>query len=131
MQARAVHYATPQQGAFSARSPSVRYVQVNLGPGTQGPSVRLLQSELDVLHYAVPLSGSFDEGTGRALIAYRKMTGLHAFPTRAGGSSSCSSDGAGSFHVRYRRDGRHVEADLTNRCSRRSNRAAACGRSTR
>ena len=29
----------------------------NLGPGAQGQSVRLLQSELDVLHYAVPLSG--------------------------------------------------------------------------
>ncbi len=38
--------------------------------------MRLLQSELNVLHYAVPLSGVFDEGTGRALIAYRKMTGL-------------------------------------------------------
>ena len=38
--------------------------------------MRLLQSELNALHFVVPLSGVFDEATGRALIAYRKMTGL-------------------------------------------------------
>jgi len=113
VQARAVHYATPQQGEFSGRSPSVRYVQVNLGPGTQGPSVRLLQSELDVLHYAVPLSGSFDEGTGRALIAYRKMTGLQRIPYAGKQVFERLAHGAGKFHVRYPSDGRHVEADLT------------------
>ncbi len=76
VQARAAHYATAQQGAFSGHSPAVRFVNTNLGPGARGQSVRLLQSELDVLHYAVPLSGVFDEGTGQALVAYRKMTGL-------------------------------------------------------
>ena len=74
VQARAAHYATAQQGAFSGHSPGVQYVTPNIGPGGRGPSVRLLQSELNVLHYAVPLSGVFDEGTGRALIAYRKVT---------------------------------------------------------
>jgi hypothetical protein len=113
VQAHAVHYATPQQLAFSGRSPSVRYVQVNLGPGTQGPSVRLLQSELDVLHYAVPLSGSFDEGTGRALVAYRKMTGLERIPYAGRQVFERLEHGAGAFHVRYPSDGRHVEGDLT------------------
>ncbi len=113
IQARAAHYTTPQQGAFSARSPSVQYVTPNLGPGGQGPSVRLLQSELDVLHYAVPLTGVFDEGTGRALIAYRKMTGLARVPYAGTQVWSRLARGAGSFHVRYPGDGRHVEADLT------------------
>lgn len=113
VQARAAHYATPQQGAFSGRSPNVRYVTPNLGPGGQGPSVRTLQSELDVLHYAVPLSGVFDEGTGRALIAYRKMTGLARVPYAGTQVWSRLARGAGSFHVRYPGDGRHVEADLT------------------
>ncbi len=111
--ARAVHYATPQQGEFSGRSPDVRYVQVNLGPGARGPSVRLLQSELDVLHYAVSLTGSFDEGTGRALIAYRKMTGLERIPYAGRQVFEKLARRAGGFHVRYPRDGRHVEADLT------------------
>jgi L,D-transpeptidase catalytic domain len=113
VQVRAVHYATAQQGAFSGRSPDVRFVQVNLGPGTSGESVRLLQSELDVLHYAVPLSGVFDEGTGRALTAYRKMTGLERIPYAGRRVFELLAHGAGQFHVRYPRDGRHVEADLT------------------
>jgi hypothetical protein len=113
VQASATHYATAQQAAFSGRSPSVRYVQVNLGPGSRGPSVRLLQSELDMLHYAVPLTGSFDEGTGRALIAYRKMTGLERIPSAGRQVFQLLAHGIGRFHVRYPGDGRHVEADLT------------------
>jgi L,D-transpeptidase catalytic domain len=113
LQARAVHYATPQQGAFSGRSPGVRYVTPDIGPGGRGPSVRLLQSELDVLHYAVPLSGVFDEGTGRALIAFRKVTGLARIPYAGAQVWSRLQHGGGVFHVRYPRDGRHVEGDLT------------------
>ncbi len=113
VQARAAHYASPQQGAFGARSQGVRFVNANLGLGASGQSVRLLQSELDVLHYAVPLTGVLDEGTGRALVAYRKMTGQERTPYVGRKVFELLERGAGSFHVRYRRDGRHVEADLT------------------
>jgi peptidoglycan hydrolase-like protein with peptidoglycan-binding domain len=113
VQARAAHYATAQQGAFSGHSPKVQFVNTNVGPGQSGESVRLLQSELDVLHYAVPLSGTFDEGTGRALIAYRKVTGLERVPAAGRKVFQLLERGAGSFHVRYQRDGRHVEGDLT------------------
>jgi L,D-transpeptidase catalytic domain len=113
VQARAAHYATPQQGAFSGRSPGVRYVTPNLGPGGRGPSVRFLQTELDVLHYAVPLTGVFDEGTGRALIAFRKLTGLARVPYAGAQVWSRLQHGGGAFRVRYPRDGRHVEADLS------------------
>ncbi len=113
VEARAAHSVTAQQAAFSGRSPGVRYVSANVGPGVRGQSVRLLQSELDVLHYAVPLSGIFDEGTGRALIAYRKMTGLERVPYAGRRVFEELQRGAGGFHVRYPRDGRHVEADLT------------------
>jgi peptidoglycan hydrolase-like protein with peptidoglycan-binding domain len=113
VQARVAHYATPQQAAFSGRSPVVRFVQANLGPGARGQSVRLLQSELNVLHYAVPLSGVFDEGTGRALVAYRKMTGMARVPYAGRRVFQLLGHGAGQFRVHYRGDGRHVEADLT------------------
>ncbi len=109
----AAHYATAQQAAFSGRSPGVRFVNPSIGPGAKGQSVRLLQSELDVLHYAVPLSGSFEEGTGRALVAYRKVTGLARIPVAGRQVFELLEHGAGSFHVRYPQDGRHVEADLT------------------
>ncbi len=113
VQARVAHYATAQQAEFTARSPRFRFVWPNLGPGSQGQSVRLLQSELNVLHYVVPLSGAFDEGTGRALVAYRKMTGLERVPYAGRQVFELLAHGAGGFHVRYRSDGRHVEADLT------------------
>ena len=113
VQARAAHYATPQQGAFTARSKSVGFVSADLGPGAQGPSVRLLQSELNALHYVVPLDGVFDEATGRAVVAYRKVTGLERVDTTDTRVFELLQRGAGSFHVRYSQDGRHVEADLT------------------
>jgi peptidoglycan hydrolase-like protein with peptidoglycan-binding domain len=113
LRARAAHDATAGQGAFAASAPAVRIVHPNLGPGARGLSVRLLQSELDALHYAVPLTGIFDEGTGQALIAYRKMTGLERVPYAGTRVFELLARRAGSFHVRYRRDGRHVEADLT------------------
>jgi peptidoglycan hydrolase-like protein with peptidoglycan-binding domain len=113
VQARAAHYLTPQQGAFGASSPGVRFVNANLGMGASGQSVRLLQSELDAMHYATPLTGVLDEGTGRALIAYRKMTGLERIPYAGKRVFELLARHAGAFHVRYRGDGRHVEANLT------------------
>jgi lipoprotein-anchoring transpeptidase ErfK/SrfK len=113
LRVRAAHYATAAQGAFAARSAGVRFVNPDLAPGVHGQSVRLLQSELDALHYAVPLSGVFDAGTERALIAYRKMTGLERVPEAGRQVFELLARGAGAFRVRYPGDGRHVEANLT------------------
>ena len=113
VQARAAHYATIKQRAFSARSPGVRFVDANVGFGANGQSVRLLQAELSALHYAVALNGVFEERTGWALIAYRKMTGLARVPSAGTQVFAELARGEGSFHVRYPSDGRHVEGDLT------------------
>jgi peptidoglycan hydrolase-like protein with peptidoglycan-binding domain len=112
-QVRVEHAATAQQDAFDAHSLSFRYVHANLGPGAHDQSVRLLQSELNELHYAVPLTGVFDEGTGLALVAYRKMTGLDRIPYADRQVFELLARHVGGFHVRYRGDGRHVEANLT------------------
>jgi len=113
VQVRAAHVGTAAQLAFTGSSPSVHFVHENLGLGSSGASVRVLQAELAELHFVVPQNGIFDEATGRALVAYRKMTGLER--TEYSGSEVFSrlSQGAGVFHVRYRGDGKHVEADLT------------------
>jgi len=110
---RAAHYATPQQAAFSAMAPAVSFVNTGVGPGASGFSVRVLQAELAAMHYAVPRNGSFDELTGDALIAYRKMTGMARVPAAGRTVFELLRRHAGRFHVRYPRDGRHVEGDLT------------------
>jgi len=61
----------------------------------------------------VPLSGTFDEGTGRALVAFRKMAGLERVEYAGTDVFDRIAHGGGSFHVHYPGDGRHVEADLT------------------
>jgi peptidoglycan hydrolase-like protein with peptidoglycan-binding domain len=113
LSARASHAGTSQQAAFGARSKEIRVVATSLGQGASGPAVRLLQSELNGLHYSVPISGVFDEATGRAVIAYRKMTGLARVPYTSRQVFQLLDRGAGKFHVRYPGDGKHVEADLT------------------
>jgi peptidoglycan hydrolase-like protein with peptidoglycan-binding domain len=113
LRVRATHAATAQQQAFAGRAPAVRFAEPDLGPGDRGQSVRLLQSELDALHYAVPLTGSFDEGTGQALVAYRKGTGLERVAYAGAKVFKLLARHEGRFHVRYPRDGRHVEANLT------------------
>jgi lipoprotein-anchoring transpeptidase ErfK/SrfK len=113
LRVRAAHDASAQQAAFSASAPELRYVDPDVGFGARGQSVRLLQSELYALHYAVPLSGVFDEATGQALVAFRKMTGLERVPAAGGRVFEQLARGAGAFRVRYPGDGRHVEADLT------------------
>jgi peptidoglycan hydrolase-like protein with peptidoglycan-binding domain len=113
VQVRAVHYATPQQAAFTGKSAQVTVASPDLSQGASGPSVRLLQSELNALHFVVPLNGVFDEATGRAVIAFRKMTGLARVPSTDLTVFKRLQEGGGVFHVRYPGDGRHVEADLT------------------
>jgi peptidoglycan hydrolase-like protein with peptidoglycan-binding domain len=113
VQVRAVHYATPEQAAFAGKSEQVHVASPDLSPGASGPSVRVLQSELNALHFVVPLNGVFDEATGRAVIAFRKTTGLARIPSTNLSMFKRLQEGGGVFHVRYPGDGRHVEGDLT------------------
>jgi hypothetical protein len=113
VQARAVHYATEALPLLTARTEPVQFIHTDLAEGLSGASVRLLQSELYELHYSVPVNGVFEEATGRAVIALRKLLGLERAPIADRGVFDRLAHGGGSFHVRYARDGRHVEADLT------------------
>jgi hypothetical protein len=113
VQVRAAHYADAAQALFTARTRSVRFVSTYLSEGAQGGSVWQLQAELAALHYDVPQNANFEEATARAVIAYRKVTGLERVPFANTRIFELLQQGAGAFHVRYRSDGRHVEADLS------------------
>jgi L,D-transpeptidase catalytic domain/Putative peptidoglycan binding domain len=108
----AAHAATPQLSAFTARAAGVRVISPDMREGARGPGVWLLQRKLSNLHYAVPVDGIYDEATGQAVIAYRKLTGLERVPSTNAQLLRLLRAGAGRFRVRYPGDGRHVEADL-------------------
>jgi hypothetical protein len=105
-------------GASRGKSPNalerhVTQMRGSLRVGAHGPAVRLLQDDLARLRYSVPVSGRFDEATGRAVLAFRKVAGLERVESANAGVFQRLRQGAGRFHVRYRRDGNHVEADLS------------------
>jgi hypothetical protein len=65
------------------------------------------------LRFEVPVSGRFDEATGRAVLALRKVIGLNRLESANAGVFQLLWRGAGRFHVRYPGDGNHIEADLS------------------
>jgi lipoprotein-anchoring transpeptidase ErfK/SrfK len=111
--ATAKHSASAQESSFSAKSAQVRVLGADMREGASGPGVGVLQQQLSALHYAVPINGVFDEATGRAVIAFRKLTRQARIPTTDAEVFHLLGEDAGQFHVRYRHDGRHVEADLS------------------
>lgn len=110
---RALHEATAAQGEIVAKAHRVRLIAPHLTTGARGEAVRLLQTELARLRYAVPVSGFFDDGTGRAVIAYRKVLGQARVALTDTHLFEALARGEGAFHVHYPGDGKHVEADLT------------------
>jgi hypothetical protein len=103
----------PSAKTLAALERRVVHMRGSLSVGAHGPAVRLLQDELARLRYEVPVSGYFDEATGRAVLAFRKVVGFDRVESANAGVFQRLQRGAGRFHVRYPRDGNHVEADLS------------------
>ena len=105
------HLATPQQGAFRARGRRFKAVVWRAGRGARGVRVLLLQRTLLGLGYATPISGRYDGGTSRAVLAFRKVNGLGRSGYASPGVFSRVLRRRGRFRLRYPRAGRHVEYD--------------------
>jgi peptidoglycan hydrolase-like protein with peptidoglycan-binding domain len=110
---RASHRGTPQQATFVAQPRRVLGVTPAAGPGARGPIVRLIQSRLANLRYAVTRSGRFDASTARAVIAYRKVRGMSRIGVASRQVVRGLLAGRGSFRARHPEHGKHVEADLS------------------
>jgi lipoprotein-anchoring transpeptidase ErfK/SrfK len=110
---RAAHDPTPALGAFDAVGRSVDILPRRVGPGSRPAAVGALQRRLRRLGYVVGARGAYDARTARAVLAFRKVTGM---PRRFDASSSVMraiARGAGSFRIRRPTHGRHIEADLS------------------
>jgi len=110
---KASHRATAGLGTLVAKPLRVTVVRAYAGPGSRGPAVKLLQDRLAALHYVVPRTGVYDAGTGRAIMAWRKVAGYSRTYIATADVFSGLLKGRGVFKVRHPRDGRHVEARLS------------------
>lgn len=85
-----------------------------LTQGSSGRGVRLMQRALSGLGYVTGQRGAYDARTARAVLAFRKQAALTRTASADLRFFRALRDGAGVFTVRYRGDGRHVEADLSH-----------------
>jgi len=110
---RVTKEASATQLAIKAPAQHVLVLPDHVTPGTTGNAVRVLQRQLKALGYVPGRRGTYDARTGRAVLAFRKVSGLsrtsvadHAFFRRL-------ANGGGHFKIRYPGHGKHVEADLS------------------
>jgi lipoprotein-anchoring transpeptidase ErfK/SrfK len=79
--------------------------------GAHGRAVRLMQEGLRALAYVTPVNGSYDDATGRAVLAFRKVNGMARVETPSTGIFKKLFRGKGGFTLKYPNAGRHVEFD--------------------
>jgi hypothetical protein len=84
----------------------------SVGFGGTGQFVQLVQQRLAALHFYIPQTGVFDEGTAVALDAYHRLLHWGTYQALDGRTISYLLNGWGTFTVRYPRNGRHAEGDL-------------------
>jgi L,D-transpeptidase-like protein/putative peptidoglycan binding protein len=107
----AVHRATTAQAGFRSRSQRVKAVLWSARSGRSGIPVLLLQRGLRSLGYAVPVTGFYNDGTSRAVLAFRKVNRMGRTGYASGAVYAKLFRGRGRFKLRYPRAGRHVEFD--------------------
>jgi lipoprotein-anchoring transpeptidase ErfK/SrfK len=113
VEVRASHLASPQLATLVAKPVRVNVVALHAKPGARGPAVRLLQNELAGLGYVVGQRGLYDDRTARAVLAFRKVTGMARTTNASSEVFKALAKGKGRFKLRHPEHGKHVEADLS------------------
>jgi hypothetical protein len=102
---RMSHFLVPRK--FEALRPSA-------GFGSHGTFVWLIQHQLSLLHFFIPVTGVYDQGTGLAVDAYHRLLGWGTSESLDTRTINALLDGRGTFHVRFPGHGNHAEGDLAN-----------------
>jgi len=110
---RASHRATPQLATLVAKAHRVQVLPRRAAPGARGLAVRILQQRLSALGYVIGQRGLYDARTSRAVLAFRKVTGMARTMDASAEVFRRLAHGAGRFPVRFPRHGKHVEANLS------------------
>ena len=113
VEVRASHRATDALGTATAEPAALDVLPRSVAGGTRGRSVRLLQRHLKKRGYVIGRAGRFDARTARAVLAFRKVSGLRR-TTRADQTVMRRlADNGGWFKARYPGHGKHIEGDLS------------------
>ncbi|MBV9212504.1 MAG: L,D-transpeptidase [Actinobacteria bacterium] len=109
----AEHQETAQQSAGRSKKVEFGSIYPSVGPGSSGEAVHLLQLGLTEQAYSSPFSGYWDDGTARAVLAFRKVNWLSHDTTADRDVFSRLFDHTGVYRLRSGSPDTHVEADLT------------------
>lgn len=112
LRVRVEHDATPEMAAARATTDPVFVIRRALAPGDVGYSVKVMQILLADLGYVPGRYGVYDDRTARAVLAFRKVSGLSRITLATQTVLRRMANGGGVFRVRYPELGRHVEADI-------------------
>jgi peptidoglycan hydrolase-like protein with peptidoglycan-binding domain len=110
---RVTKEASATQVAITAPAQRVLVLPGHVTPGTRSNAVRILQRSLKALGYVPGRRGTYDARTGRAVLAFRKVSGLARTSVADRAVMRRLANGGGHFKIRYRGHGKHVEADLS------------------
>ncbi len=110
---RALHEATPALAKLKATSRKIDVIPRSVGHHARKRAIVALQRRLGRLGYVVGEKGRFDGRTARAVLAFRKLTGMARTTEASIGVMRRIAQGKGSFKIRRPDHGRHAEADLT------------------
>jgi hypothetical protein len=105
------HDATPEQVAFRAKDKRVEVVNWSADVGDRGAKVLLLQRRLAALGFAVPITGYYDDGTARAVLAFRKTNDMGRVGSASTSVYAWLFARKGAYKLRYPKAGKHVEFD--------------------
>ena len=110
---RVTKEATATQVAIKAPAQRVMVLPSHVTPGATGNAVRIMQRQLKALGYVPGRRGTFDARTGRAVLAFRKVSGLPRTSSADATFFRRMANGGGHFKIRYPSHAKHVEADLS------------------
>jgi peptidoglycan hydrolase-like protein with peptidoglycan-binding domain len=110
---RAAHDPTPQLGGLAARAATVDVLPRRVLPRSGRASIRALQRSLLRLGYVTGARGVYDARTARAVLAFRKVTGMRRTTNASVAVMRALAHGRGTFKIHHPEHGRHIEADLS------------------
>jgi len=109
---KVTHERTQQMLGFSSAR-RFAALDSNVGFGSTGPFVDLIQQRLAALHFYIPQTGVYDGGTGLAIDAYHRLLHWGTYQTLDSRTITWLLNGWGQFQVRYPGNGTHAEGNLS------------------